>query len=413
MAFLEEAVYGFFANGGARCHIVKALANEALSGVSALAFTLTDATQGPLNQKGINALRAFPGQGPLMWGARTLAAESDSDWRYLNVRPPGGAGCQPFHTLPLHAHSLTPAQAHPEKERSPSMTATRGPGVRVTERPGGSRTLAGAGTSIAAFLGTSLYGPTTPTLVRSWTEYLTLFGSRGTTAEPVAGNGTAGTATVGDNLDGNILNSPRHLAFGTDGQLYISQMETTHGLLVADLTTRRITRCVTLRGGAGVAARPDGGVLLSQADRHCVYSIPADGTPVIVAGQDGSPGSTGDEGPATNAKLNIPVGIAWQDDGSWLIAAAHENRIRRVDAGGIITTVAGTGIRGFEGDGGPATSAQLMNPYGVCACPGGGFYIADTYGHRVRYVDPNGIITTVAGNGLKGSRGDGGLPRNA
>ncbi|QIS23527.1 phage tail sheath family protein [Nocardia terpenica] len=79
-------VAGVWARTDATRGVFKAPANEALDGVSSLAFTLTDNTQGPLNQQGINALRAFPGQGLLVWGARTLAAESDTDWRYLNVR---------------------------------------------------------------------------------------------------------------------------------------------------------------------------------------------------------------------------------------------------------------------------------------------------------------------------------------
>jgi sugar lactone lactonase YvrE len=132
-----------------------------------------------------------------------------------------------------------------------------------------------------------------------------------------------------------------------------------------------------------------------------------------VAG-NGIPGYSGDGGPATSASLSGPSGVVVDATGNLLIADSSNYRIRRVDAStGIITTVAGNGIRGFSGDGGPATSASL-SPIGVAVDATGNLFIADTGNHRIRRVDEStGIITTVAGNGIRGFSGDGGPATSA
>src|SRR5207253_1800358 len=96
--------------------------------------------------------------------------------------------------------------------------------------------------------------------------------------------------------------------------------------------------------------------------------------------------------------------------GNLFIADYGNNRIRRMDAvSGLITTVAGDGVAGFSGDGGPATSASLNTPWGVAVDGSGNLFIADRSNHRIRRVDAvSGIITTVAGNGVAGFSGDGG-----
>ena len=86
-------------------------------------------------------------------------------------------------------------------------------------------------------------------------------------------------------------------------------------------------------------------------------------------------------------------------DGSLYIADSHNNRIRRVAPDGTISTVAGNGTSGFSGDGGPASAASLNDPSGVAVGPDGSLYIADSFNGRIRWVAPNGIISTVAGNG--------------
>ena len=133
---------------------------------------------------------------------------------------------------------------------------------------------------------------------------------------------------------------------------------------------------------------------------------------------DGAGGFSGDGGPATAAQLNLPQGVAVDGAGNLYIADARNHRIRKVDASGIITTVAGTGeigggAGGFSGDGGPATAAQLNLPQGVAVDGAGNLYIADARNHRIRKVDASGIITTVAGTGeigggAGGFSGDGG-----
>lgn len=115
---------------------------------------------------------------------------------------------------------------------------------------------------------------------------------------------------------------------------------------------------------------------------------------------NGTFGRNGDGGSATQAQLAYPEGIAFGPDGSLYIATADQfdSRIRRVDPNGIITTVAGTGISGFFGDGGPATQAEFSHPQGIAVGPDGSIYVADLFNHRVRKIDPAGIVTTVAGN---------------
>jgi hypothetical protein len=113
-----------------------------------------------------------------------------------------------------------------------------------------------------------------------------------------------------------------------------------------------------------------------------------------------TPGFSGDGGPATDARLHLPYGLAVDAAGNVYISDAENNRIRKIDPDGIITTVAGTGARGFSGDGGPATAARLNTPAGLAVDAAGNIYIADQRNNRVRRVDAvTGVITTVAGDG--------------
>lgn len=121
----------------------------------------------------------------------------------------------------------------------------------------------------------------------------------------------------------------------------------------------------------------------------------------------GGGGALGDGGPATSAQLAFPYDIAAQSDGSYLIVSVDQHRIRRVSAGGVISTVAGTGVASFGGDGGAATAAQLNKPFGVSLTADGGYLIADRDNHRIRKVTAGGTISTVAGT-TNGFSGDGG-----
>src|SRR5262249_40977725 len=119
-------------------------------------------------------------------------------------------------------------------------------------------------------------------------------------------------------------------------------------------------------------------------------------------------GFSGDGGPAIDAELNSPEGIAADNFGNLFILDKGNERIRKVDPTGIITTVAGNGTKGFSGDGGPAISAELNDPSRLAVDSPGNLFISDTCNDRVRKVDPTGTITTVAGNGTEGFSGDGG-----
>src|SRR5438552_18741640 len=122
------------------------------------------------------------------------------------------------------------------------------------------------------------------------------------------------------------------------------------------------------------------------------------GTIVTVAGT-GSPGFSGDNGPATQAQLNGPFDLAFDAAGNLYIVDTYNDRVRKVSPDGTITTVAGTGQPGFSGDNGKATAAQLKLLAGVVVDGAGNLFIADLYNHRVRKVTPDGIISNYAGSG--------------
>jgi sugar lactone lactonase YvrE len=138
-----------------------------------------------------------------------------------------------------------------------------------------------------------------------------------------------------------------------------------------------------------------------------VYVIRTNGSMSTFAGGNG-PGYSGDGGPATNARLNAPHGVAVDKKGNVYFSDAFDHVIRRVSATGVITTVAGNGTPGYSGDGGPATSAQLNEPTKLALDASGNLFIIDSGNHRIRELTVDGIIRTVAGNGFDGDAGDGG-----
>ena len=123
---------------------------------------------------------------------------------------------------------------------------------------------------------------------------------------------------------------------------------------------------------------------------------------------NGTAGYSGDGGPATQAEINRVVGLAVDAAGNIYLADQNNNRVRKVDTNGAITTFAGTGAAGYSGDGGPAVQAQLNGPLGVCVGPSGAIYVNDEGNGRVREISPSGTITTVAGNGSTVNSGDDG-----
>jgi DNA-binding beta-propeller fold protein YncE len=128
----------------------------------------------------------------------------------------------------------------------------------------------------------------------------------------------------------------------------------------------------------------------------------------VVAGT-GTKGYAGDGGPATQALLNNPFDLAFDPSGSLCFSDTYNHCIRRIDARtGIITTIAGTGESGFSDDGGPATQARMNQPYGIVIDRSGNIYVADRLNGRVRRIDSRGVITTLAGDGSGKYSSDGG-----
>ena len=140
---------------------------------------------------------------------------------------------------------------------------------------------------------------------------------------------------------------------------------------------------------------------------HRIRRVDPSGIITTIAGS-GEQGFSGDGGPAVEAMMSAPKGVAVDTAGNLYIADYFNNRIRRVDPSGIISTFAGTGERGFAGDSGPAVEAQLAGLSGVAVDAADNLYIADQQNNRIRRVDPSGTISTVAGTGERGFTGDSG-----
>ncbi len=228
-----------------------------------------------------------------------------------------------------------------------------------------------------------------------------------------------GGPSLGDNgpATSALLSGPTGVAVDAAGNVYVGD---SIGRRVRKIANGVIT---TLAGGgnslgdngrasaarllspAAVAVSPTGSLYIADALDQTIRMI-SNGLITTVAG-NGTSGFGGDNGPATSAQLWFNFGgIAADAAGDLFIADLYNQRVRKVSKG-VITTVAGTGIQGFSGDNGPATSAQLANPAGIAVDSTGSLYIADSGNNRIRKV-LNGVITTVAGSGTSVFGGDGG-----
>jgi sugar lactone lactonase YvrE len=169
---------------------------------------------------------------------------------------------------------------------------------------------------------------------------------------------------------------------------------------------------VVVANPTGVAYAPNGTVYVISGNQIEQFN-PSTGLVTTVAGKQ-APGYSGDGGPATNAELYYPFGIAVDNAGNLYIADTGNSVIRKITAAtGIITTVAGNGSVGYAGDGGTATSAELNGPHGIAVDGAGNLYVADTYNQVIREVTVAGVISTVAGNGSYGYSGDAGAATSA
>ncbi|HEV2690962.1 MAG TPA: hypothetical protein VGV35_20540 [Bryobacteraceae bacterium] len=155
-----------------------------------------------------------------------------------------------------------------------------------------------------------------------------------------------------------------------------------------------------------LAVDSKGVIYFAEIHGYRVGKIASDGKFATVAGT-GFPGYNGDNIQATKANLGKPAGIAVDASGNLYIADQTNHRIRKVNPGGVISTIAGTGQPGFGGDGGDATAAAINTPMDVKVDSRGNIYIADMLNHRVRRIDPNGNITTLAGTGAAARGPDG------
>jgi uncharacterized protein (TIGR03437 family) len=257
---------------------------------------------------------------------------------------------------------------------------------------------------------------------------LALFVSRSTfgqadTIYTMAGNGTQGFSGDGGPATGAQLNIPRGVALDAAGSLYIADASNSRVRKVSNGVISTVAgnggpgfsgdnypaTSTELYAPSGVAVDSAGNLYIADTSNFRIREV-SNGVITTVAG-NGTQGFNGDNGPATSAQLYDACGVAIDSVGNLYIADGNGNRVRKV-SNGVITTVAGNGVAGFSGDNGPATSAQLAGPWGVAVDSAGNLYIADGNNNRIREVS-NGVITTIAGSGVAGFSGDNGPATNA
>ena len=238
-------------------------------------------------------------------------------------------------------------------------------------------------------------------------------------ASVFAGNGQQGDPPQDVPAIQATIKSAETMVFDDEGRVFVVDHQ--HGVVLR-IHNGRLTRVAGTGergyGGDGgpaihalfnkpydIARDTEGNLYVADANNHLIRKITPDGKIDRYAGT-GSRGYSGDGGPARDAQLNRPYNITLHPEGGLLIGDSENDVIRRVDAAGIITTVVGTGERGYSGDGGPAEAAQLNAPQFMQVI-GDQLYIGDEHNHVIRMVNEQGVITTVMGTGLPGYAKDG------
>jgi hypothetical protein len=223
----------------------------------------------------------------------------------------------------------------------------------------------------------------------------------------VAGNGTQGFSGDGGPASNSQLSYPAGVALDSEGNLYIADTGNERVRKVANGVIGTIAGGGSVLGDngpaanaqlnapSGVAVDATGNLYIADSQNNRIRQV-SNGVIATFAG-DGTAGFSGDNGPATSAQLDLASGVTVDSAGNVYIADTHNHRVREV-SNGVITTVAGDGTNGFSGDHGPASIAQLNNPYGVAVSAAGTLYIADAWNNRIREVS-NGVITSIAGGG--------------
>jgi sugar lactone lactonase YvrE len=244
--------------------------------------------------------------------------------------------------------------------------------------------------------------------------------------DTVAGYGTAGHS--GDNglATAADLNSPHNVAIDAAGDIYIADMgnnrirEVTASTGIITTVAGNGTAGYSGDGGAatsaelyyptGVALDAAGNIYIADIGNNLIRKVTVSTGDISTVAGNHTEGYSGDGGPATKAEMNSPYDVAVDTSGNIYISDSNNYRIREVTAStGIITTVAGTGVGGYSGDGGPATNAKITEPMGLVLDASGSIYFADWGNVRIRKVAvSSGDISTVAGNGSEGYSGDGG-----
>jgi hypothetical protein len=227
------------------------------------------------------------------------------------------------------------------------------------------------------------------------------------TVSTVAGNGIQGNSGDGGPAISAQLASPTAVAVDGNGNLYIADY---FNACVRKVDTNGVISTIATASGflvRGVAADAAGTVYFSSSYEG-VWKIDAQGVTTKFAG-NGTPGFGGDGGPATDAQTSGVAGLALDGSGNLYIAEVLNSDIRKVDTNGIITTIAGNQQFGYDGDGGPATSAKFNGPTDVQIDAAGNLYIVDSSNNRIRKVNAAGTVSTIVGDGNYGYAGDGGL----